>query len=176
MTEITAPAISPECEDGSVELKMSKGGINAYYHTCDVYQGRSNYAVCLHTIDAVRDRRVQLRSSCQEAIERGTCPAIAMRKQEEEAGHALFFIDRAAQLERFKKDYVQPSAIRYGKGGRTSQPFKTTRVSADEAREQQREWKSAKSAPKKESTEINVELMGNNLLGDAIERMMEEAK
>ncbi len=99
-----------------------------------------------------------------------------MRKQEEEAGHALFFIDRAAQMERFKKEYAQPSTIRYGKGGRVSQPLKTTRVTADEAREQQREWKSTKPTPKKESKEINVELMGNNLLGDAIERMMEETK
>lgn len=102
--------------------RASFSGRNAFYHHCDVYQGHANYAVCLHTIAAVANKRVTLASSCQEAIEKRTCPAIAMRSKENEANRALFFIDRVkmeeARDELFRETHGTLD-IRYGKS-RTS--------------------------------------------------------
>lgn len=98
--------------------QASFSGSNAYYHQCDVYEGRANYAVCLHTMAAVAGKRVTLASGCQEAIEKRTCPAIAMRGQEVQAGRALFFIDRvkfAEERDALFQEIFGASSIRYGK-------------------------------------------------------------
>lgn len=176
-----------ECLDGNIDRKLSMGGINAFYFHCDTYQGRSNYAVCQHTIDAVLEERVQLRSGCVDMIRNGTCPALAMRKREEEAGKALFFIDRREQLARFAEASAKSSElVRYGKS-RAGNPMPRGRqVSMEEAGRFKEELRKKQAAateaarratptPKVDDGSFNPDLAGGNLLGDAIQKMMEES-
>ncbi len=175
----TGPEISQDCLTKEIPIQLSMAGYNAYYHHCNVYQGRSSYAVCQHTIDAVSEGRVQLRSECQNAVLNGTCPAIKMREQEREAGKALFFIDRRETLKKLGEQLATPSStVRYGKrNGALSQPLPTRKVSDEEAREFAQNLKK-KTAPaqKKADEPINAEIAGRSLLGDAIDNLMKETK
>lgn len=77
-------------------LEMSLGGRNTVYHPCEVYQGRPSYASCLTVINKIRagnELIKTLRPECVTAVENGTCKAMGMRKEEELAGRALFFVD-----------------------------------------------------------------------------------
>lgn len=73
---------------------VSKSGKNSFYHSCPLLNRRASYAVCLHTIDAAEDGRLPETCECNPHIGRGLCDALAMRKQEQEAGRALFFQER----------------------------------------------------------------------------------
>jgi hypothetical protein len=78
----------------NLPVETSKSGKNSFYHACPLLNRRASYAVCLHTIDAAEDDRLPETCECSPHIGRGHCDALKMRKQEEEAGRALFFQER----------------------------------------------------------------------------------
>lgn len=82
MTEVTYP------------IEFSIKGNNTHYHHCEHIGGMKGYAICLHTIKAHEEGRRKPTDQCSPQIEKGICPALAMRKQEQEAGHTLFYTPR----------------------------------------------------------------------------------
>lgn len=174
MTEVTERKPTQECLDKEIPIKLSMAGYNAYYHHCELYHGRSSYAVCQHTIDAVLEQRVTLRSECQNAIESGLCPAMKMRKEEAAAGRALFFTDRRERMAELNARLKEPSTvIRYGKPKVAPEALKT--VAADEKAQEKFRLMTqrVKPEPKPENPdELNAELVGRNLLGEAVNSMM----
>jgi hypothetical protein len=75
--------------------KMSEGGINAYYlDDCAVVGHRPNYAVCLNKANALKRDGTLHGSECETAIRCKTCKALALRKEELEAGRAIYFVHR----------------------------------------------------------------------------------
>jgi glutaredoxin 2 len=74
----------------------SMRGDNTHYIGCDVRGARQNYAVCLHRNKAFEEDRLDSKScvDCQRAIVGKYCPALALRKEEEAAGKALYYVPR----------------------------------------------------------------------------------
>lgn len=118
------------------DMALSRGGRNTVYHNCDIYQGRPNYAACLMVMDQAFDGvNRELRPQCHDAIANRTCPALAMRKAELQAGRALFFVDYTELRERRQVQWAldeQNSPVQFrrrdGGGGR----FKPTVMSAED--------------------------------------------
>jgi hypothetical protein len=65
------------------------GRLNAYYHTCRVVEQQRAYAGCLARVNGATGD-----PTCDHAIERRTCPAIAMQQEEREQGKAIYFVAR----------------------------------------------------------------------------------
>lgn len=82
-------------------IEASESGQNAHYcDHCNHAGHKPSYAACLHKIKLRKSGRLNtIWSDCSAAIGRKDCQALAMRKQEIDAGKALFFIDRAKLLE-----------------------------------------------------------------------------
>lgn len=118
-------------------LKASFNGTNAFYHYCEALQGRSNYAVCLHTLAACRRHdtgQQELRPTCYEHIRRGACVAVKMRKAEVAAQKALFYIDRADVEEaRRLEEEARMNGSRRGSSSRLA-PLRGVRVEESEFR------------------------------------------
>lgn len=77
----------------------ANGKTNAYSHYCGSVMHSKNYAVCLHLIEERKQGRLNPQyADCSASIGKKVCPAIAMRKQEVEAGKALFFTERIKNL------------------------------------------------------------------------------
>lgn len=177
----TIPPATEEASSRVIPIELSMAGYNAYYHHCDTYHGRSNYAVCQHTIDAVLERRMQLRSECPAAIEAGTCPALKMRQAERDAGRALYFIDRREILARLSAEVAAPSeVVKFGKRSGGSLGFQTQPASEESMQEFNNRLKTANQvqtvAPKRSEDDsiINAGLAGRNLLGEVIDSIMKE--
>jgi len=172
------PEPTQECLDKEIPIELSMAGYNAFYFHCDTYHGRSNFAVCQHTIDAVVDRKMQLRSDCPGAIECGSCPALAMRKREQEAGRALYFEDRRERLKKLQEELNTPSEIKYGKQRQNARAMPTRLNSieqdCDAFGEGARVTKVADTSKPaaNDSKKLNADLVGRNLLGDAVNSMM----
>jgi hypothetical protein len=180
MKENEAPRpIEPtqECLEKEIPIELSMSGHNSFYFHCNTYHGRSNFAVCQHTIDAVEAERVQLRSECPTAIACGTCPAMGMRQREREAGRALFFSDRRVRLAQLDESIKQGSElVQYGKPRSAASQMKTSwSPSREPASVRSTTINGSTSAPQK-SDVINADLAGRNLLGDAIGNLMEASK
>lgn len=83
----------------------ANGKTNAHSHYCDVVMHSKNYAVCLHLIDERKSGRLEtLYADCSVAIGKKRCPALAMRKQEVEAGHAIYFKER---IKTFGESFIE---------------------------------------------------------------------
>lgn len=82
--------------------EKSMGGTNMKVIRCEYLEAASNYAVCLHRINA-REKGSAPESvigeRCVRAIDNKSCPALAMKKEEAEAGRALYYVNRAKYLE-----------------------------------------------------------------------------
>lgn len=77
-----------------IELSAD-GKRNAFVHHCAILNQRRSYAVCLHLCGERKKGRLDVTySDCSTQIGKKLCPALKMRKQEVEAGHALFFEER----------------------------------------------------------------------------------
>jgi hypothetical protein len=164
-------------------VSASKSGQNTLYHHCAVYDGRSNYAVCLHTIAAVLEKRAQLRSGCPEAIQNRTCPAMRMRKNELDAGRALYYIGRpdieALRRKQAEEDYAN-SPIQYRRRQGVSQPalkgtpggrIDFSKYEADRAAAANAE----RTTPAKEKAkQLDADLIGGQSIQNAINATMEE--
>jgi hypothetical protein len=72
----------------------SMAGTNGYNHECEAYGGFPNYGVCLFTLEAIEEKRLEPNHPCALAVQTDRCPAIAMRKRERDENRALYYIDR----------------------------------------------------------------------------------
>lgn len=98
-------------DDTVYPLEASTSGSNAHCVHCSTgYSG--NYAVCLHKIACVKRGAPTSNPDCDTAIKNRTCEAIHMREKEVEAGHALFFIDRAKQRAFYDEIAAQKAPVR----------------------------------------------------------------
>lgn len=77
-------------------LEASKSGDNAYYiRRCPHIGHCPAYAACLKRIaDNDAEKLDSLYADCGAAMRNGGCDAVKMRKEEEAAGHAIYFISR----------------------------------------------------------------------------------
>ena len=80
-------------------FSASASGQNAYnLDNCDKVGHRPPYASCLFKINEFDHGRLGSGGSCgdcKNAMSAGTCPAQAMRKEEEIKGRSIYYIDRA---------------------------------------------------------------------------------
>lgn len=87
--------------DLSIDLSAD-GKRNAYALHCDKTGQRRNYAVCLHLCAERKKGRLSVTySDCSASIGKKECPALKMRKQEIEAGHAIYFEERSVVVAGF---------------------------------------------------------------------------
>lgn len=107
-------------------IERSRGGDNTYILPCDVYGGRRHYAVCLRIIERHEEGNAQMwEPDCNTAIACRECPAVDLRKKEEKAGKALFFVERQSppyqkvgDEEIFSKSYQNGWAKKPSKQGK----------------------------------------------------------
>lgn len=86
---MTKPNLRP------LPLLASERSDNAYILPCDIYQGRRHYAVCLRIVNRHEDGNpAPWEPNCNNAIACRQCPAVKMRDEEDEAGHALYYTPR----------------------------------------------------------------------------------
>lgn len=96
----------------------SRSGRNRHYHDCEPTGRGQHYGICLFTLEAFERGQKLSESPCVEAMRSGTCPALAMRQAEQEAGRALYFKEpdpekvispAAVQAERIRNERDQRS-------------------------------------------------------------------
>lgn len=85
MQIVTTETLPPEA---------SMAGNNTVYCHCQTLNKRSNYGVCLFTLKAYEEARLQPDSDCHSTIASGNCDARRFRQQERDAGKALFYKKR----------------------------------------------------------------------------------
>jgi hypothetical protein len=92
--------------------EQSAGGINTFtVKGCKVVGHTPGYCVCLNKIKAYeRDKALTSYPECERAISGKVCPALDMRREEQVAGQALYFIDRALLREEMDKAFASSSA------------------------------------------------------------------
>lgn len=93
-----------EQQDEKYPLELSLKGSNTVYVGCEFRSCRQNYAICLNIIKAVKEKRRKPEEECCSEIKRDICPALKMRKEEVEAGYALYYKPRAPAPVIEKKD------------------------------------------------------------------------
>lgn len=89
----------------------SAGGINTFtVKGCKAVGFTPGYCVCLNKIKAFeRDKALTSYPECERAISGRSCPALTMRQEEQTAGKALYFIDRALLREEMDKAFASSS-------------------------------------------------------------------
>ena len=85
MEVVTTEILPPEA---------SRSGTNTCYCHCQALNKRSNYGVCLFTLEAFEQGRLREDSDCYSVASRGDCAARRYRQQERDAGRALFYKKR----------------------------------------------------------------------------------
>lgn len=89
----------------TAELPVSAsadGRVNGYVFACVTMGQRKIYPVCLNLINNRNNKLYEMiYGDCIGAINKGVCPALKMQREEEAAGHAIYFKDRSI-------DYVIP--------------------------------------------------------------------
>lgn len=80
-------------------VEASASGKNSHIITCEAVGQRRYYAVCLKLINEKKPAGSlqSIYSDCFAAINKRTCPALKMQKEETAAGHALYFQERKAE-------------------------------------------------------------------------------
>lgn len=80
--------------------EQSMNGRNAFYQFCDARQQQVSYAVCLHTVKKIEDGTMPSDqfTECQRGYCHNRCAAKVMKKEEAEAGQALYFIPRREEV------------------------------------------------------------------------------
>jgi hypothetical protein len=92
--------------------EQSAAGINTFtVKGCKVVGHTPGYCVCLNKIKAYeRDKALTSYPECERAISSKVCPALDMRREEQAAGKALYFIDRTLLREEMDKTFAASSA------------------------------------------------------------------
>jgi hypothetical protein len=83
-------------ENDTLPIDLSRDSKrNAFAHRCEKVAAFKNYAVCLHLMNERKNGALPVTySECSAAIGNKSCPAIKMRKEEAEKGHAIYFVER----------------------------------------------------------------------------------
>lgn len=71
-------------------LASADGKRNAFYHQCEVKGQPRAYVACIARLEG----RMEDDLDCVSAIQRGRCPAKAMREEELLKGKAIYFVER----------------------------------------------------------------------------------
>lgn len=89
--------IQDEAQTEKLPIEASGRGDNTLYlDYCASGGNRPAYCACISKVIKRKEGRLDSRwAECSAAIGKKTCPAMALMKQEKEAGHALFYIPRA---------------------------------------------------------------------------------
>jgi hypothetical protein len=92
--------------------EQSAAGINTFtVKGCKAVGHTPGYCVCLNKIKAFeRDKALTSYPECERAISSKACPALDMRREEQTAGKALYFIDRTLLREEMDKAFASSSA------------------------------------------------------------------
>lgn len=95
----------------------SAAGDNAHLHWCEKMEQKRHYAACARLVDLhlAKLSFALCYSECQSLIERGQCPALAMRKEERAAKKPLYYVERPEKSERELSDVeraVKPVSLR----------------------------------------------------------------
>lgn len=91
-------------KDEELELiyppEKSMSGRNSTYRFCEARGQSAAYAVCLHTLKAIDENRLDSNQAidCQRAYCHGQCVAADMRKEEIAAKQALYYVERRAVI------------------------------------------------------------------------------
>lgn len=75
-------------------IEASAGANNGKYIYCDKFNERKKYFVCLHIMAAKERGDIKPHSPserCANAIDCGQCTAVGLRKEEIDAGHAIYW-------------------------------------------------------------------------------------
>lgn len=88
--------------------EQSMAGTNTFtVKTCRAVGHTPGYCVCLNKIKAFeRDTTLSSYPECEKAIRDKTCAAIGMRQEEQLAGKALYYVDRALLREEMDKAFA----------------------------------------------------------------------
>jgi hypothetical protein len=84
--------------------QASRAGKNRYYITCDKVGHSRHYGICLFTLEAFERGQKLTEEPCVKAMIDGTCPALKMRQEELDAGHAIYYIEPDPKLAIDPKD------------------------------------------------------------------------
>lgn len=165
---------SEECLRQNIDPSESKSGYNRYYFYCESCGKQVTYASTLFLIDAVKESHApNYNPKCCRAIKKGICPALAMQEREREAGKALFFVDHRERMKQLEADKNQSGeVVKYGKRNVTASWSKRPTQSVSSATTATPK-PSPKSSSRVATPAIDERLLGRNLLGEAIEKMME---
>ena len=89
--------------------ERSAGGVNTFtVKGCKAVGYTPGYCVCLNKLMAFeRDKGLASYPECDKAIRDKSCIAISMRQEEQTAGKALYFVDRALLREEMDKQFGQ---------------------------------------------------------------------
>ena len=144
--------------DKKYPLEKSYGGDNTAFVSCAVYNASRHYAVCLRIITRKEEGSPHTwEPDCNRAIACRECPALAMRDEEEAAGHALYYTPRdtshLGQTTIFDKSYQR--------GWGSVDKIK---------RNQPKEAPVAKSAPKRKPKS------SGSMHADLVNKLMDEEK
>lgn len=109
----------------------SAGGDNAYYlDYCIHVQHRPAYAACICKLQDRKKGRLDGFPECSAAIGRKDCPAAAMRREEELADKAIYFVSRAELQKQMRAAAEARGAVfaKMAEQGRDWTPSRTKRV------------------------------------------------
>ncbi len=75
------------------------GKRNAFHIRCDVVGHSRAYAACADLCEKRKHGELgEGYTECSNAIQRKTCPALSMMKEEQEKGQAIYFIERVKSI------------------------------------------------------------------------------
>lgn len=120
MEIVTTETLPPEA---------SMAGNNTCYCHCQALNKRNNYGVCLFTLKAFEEARLQSESDCYQTISSGNCEARRYRQQERDAGKALFYKKReipvAVSMESAQAKTFDRNSDSFQRGWHRAGPSKT---------------------------------------------------
>ena len=90
-----------------IPVENSIGNQNRHTFWCDAHEQRRFYGVCLNVLDAYEGKRIVAEDEpgdCANAMCRGRCNAMMMRKEEIDKGEAIYFVQKADMPEIKKVD------------------------------------------------------------------------
>lgn len=82
-------------DDEIYPVEATLWGTNAYLFPCDVRGGTQANCICANKVKAFDEKRLGgIIEECVGALRSGTCKAKEMRREEEIAGKAIYFVNR----------------------------------------------------------------------------------
>jgi len=159
-------------DDEIYPVEASLWGTNAYHFSCTVRAGTQANCICANKLKAFDEKRFGgILEECHDAIRVGTCPARAMRREEELAGKAIYFVNRKKlQAANDARDAAARATVPAKWGEKKPAPVRTA-PKVDDAQKPEHKAPVVKSQPKVEAPSFSD---GGDYAA-AINRAMSEA-